>query len=81
MGRGLTAAGLVLSLFGVLLLFRYGMPYRIENHGTFLIGADVAPDRARSLLATDRRYKILGWIGLSLTVVGTLIQILALFVP
>ena len=38
-------AGLVLNLIGVILLFRYGMPYRVEVKGySLLLEADPSDD-------------------------------------
>jgi hypothetical protein len=66
--------GLILSLVGVLLLFRYGMPYRVRTGGA----------RVRTLQGTDeatrqeeRRYNLLGWLGVALIVLGTISQIMA----
>ena len=63
-----STAGLVLSLIGVLLLFRYGMPFRVHT-GRVTISSD---PRAATL---ERRYEILGWLGLLLVVLGTISQI------
>jgi hypothetical protein len=38
--QGLNILGLVLNLFGVLLLFRYGMPFRIQTNGAVLLVTD-----------------------------------------
>jgi hypothetical protein len=45
-----TSAGLVLSLIGVLLLFRYGMPYRVRTRGQ--------PIRLRSVTIHERQLLI-----------------------
>ena len=65
-------AGLVLSLIGVLLLFRYGMPFRVHT-GRVTISSD---PRAAAL---DRRYAMLGWFGVFLVVLGTICQIIGAF--
>ena len=67
-----TTAGLVLSLIGVLLLFRYGMPYRVRTRGQPIRVAISSDPRAATL---ERRYEMLGWLGLLLVVLGTMSQI------
>ena len=69
-----TSAGLVLSLIGVLLLFRYGMPYRVRTRGQPIRVAISSDPRAATL---ERRYEMLGWLGLFLVVLGTICQIKA----
>ena len=66
--------GLLLALAGVLLLFRYGMPYQLRTGG----------HRVRSVLGLDQdqirlesRYDRLGWLGLVCIVLGTSCQIIA----
>ena len=61
--------GLVLSLIGVLLLFRYGMPYRVRTRGQPTRVAISSDPRAVTL---ERRYEMLG---LLLVVLGTISQI------
>ena len=68
-----TSAGLVLSLVGVVLLFRYGMPYRVRTRGQPIRIAISNDPRAATL---DRRYEMLGWLGLFLVVLGTICQII-----
>jgi hypothetical protein len=66
--------GLLLALAGVLLLFRYGMPYQLRTGG----------HRVRSVLGLDQdqirlesRYDQLGWLGLVCIVLATVCQIIA----
>jgi len=66
--------GLLLALAGVLLLFRYGMPYQLRTGG----------HRVRSVLGLDQdqirlesRYDRLGWLGLVCILLGTVSQIIA----
>jgi hypothetical protein len=64
--------GLVLSLVGVVLLFRYGMPYRVRTGGQpirVVISHDQQP------AALEKRYDKLGKLGLLLVIVGTVFQI------
>ena len=67
-----SAAGLVLSLLGVLLLFRYGMPYRVRTRGQPIRVSISSDPRAATL---ERRHEMLGWLGLFLIVLGTICQI------
>lgn len=67
----LTVAGLISGLTGVLLLFRYGMPYRIPStNGDYIVTQQADPEG----LKLDARYKRLGVIGLILTILGALLQ-------
>jgi hypothetical protein len=66
--------GLLLTLAGVLFLFRYGMPYQVRIGG----------HRVRSVLGLDQdqirlesRYDRLGWFGLICIALGTVCQIIA----
>ena len=52
-----TTAGLVLSLIGVVLLFRYGMPYRVRTRGQPIRVAISSDPRAATL---ERRMKCWG---------------------
>ncbi len=72
MAKGLSIIGLVASLFGVLLLFRYGMPFRVHTaEGGYVTAKQADPAELR----LDVRYKVIGYIGLALIVVGTGLQI------
>jgi hypothetical protein len=67
-----SSGGLVVSLIGVLLLFRYGMPYRVRTGGSpMYVGSSSDPREA----TLERRYEILRWLGLLLVVLGTICQI------
>jgi hypothetical protein len=67
-----TTAGLIISLIGVLLLFRYGMPYRVRTRGQPISTVISSDPRAAAL---ERRWSMLGWLGLFLVVFGTICQI------
>ncbi len=70
--------GLAANLIGVILLFRYGMPYRVPTGGSSIyVSSSVDPHQ----LAEERRYKRLGILGLVLIVVGTAAQIVAALFP
>jgi hypothetical protein len=60
-------------LVGVVLLFRYGMPYRVRTRGQPIRVAISSDPRAATL---ERRYEMLGWLGLFLVVLGTICQII-----
>ncbi len=66
--------GLILVLVGVLILFRYGMPYRARRGGARFL---VLAQKDEADLKQERRYDVLGWVGLVLVVVGTGAQIIA----
>ena len=62
--------GLVLSMLGVLLLFRFGTAYRLRPfEGSILITESAPHD------PIDTVYSVLGWLGLALIIAGTLFQI------
>jgi hypothetical protein len=68
--------GLVASLFGVILLFRYGMPYRVRTKGeTYLV---LNGPLNQEEIKADRRFDRWGKLGLILIVLGTIAQIGAL---
>jgi hypothetical protein len=70
----LNIAGLLMNLAGVILLFRYGMPYRVRSGGlNFYVTENVDEGE----IASERRYDRLGLLGLILIVLGTLAQITA----
>jgi hypothetical protein len=53
-------SGLVANLAGVLLLFRYGMPFRVRSEGLMQLIADGPPDQRE--IKEDRRHAILGML-------------------
>ena len=67
-----STAGLVISLTGVLLLFRYGMPYRVRSAGESYELREGIDEEA---LKQGRTYNVLGRLGLFLIVLGTICQI------
>ena len=73
----LSVAGLALNL-GVVLLFRYGMPYRVETGGKIFRVIEHEDPKAK---ASERRYRCLGWIGLVLIIAGTALQALGAILP
>jgi hypothetical protein len=75
----LNIAGLLLALAGVLLLFRYGMPYQVRTGGREVRWQTGQANQDQIKL--ERRYDRLGWFGLVCIVAGTLCQIIANLVP
>ena len=66
--------GLLLTLAGVIVLFRYGMPYKVRSGGMDYI---VLEQTNQSEIALEKRYDRYGNCGLAFIVVGTALQILA----
>jgi len=66
--------GLLLALAGVLLLFRYGMPYQLRTGG-HRVRSVLGPDQDQIRL--ESRYDRLSWLGLVCIVLGTVCQIIA----
>jgi hypothetical protein len=64
-------AGLVANLAGVLLLFRYGMPYRVPTGGGS-VRRTMPTEHGKGI---ERLYGGLGWLGLILIVLGTASQV------
>jgi hypothetical protein len=62
----LRIVGLLLNLAGIVLLFLFEMPFRVATGSI-----DVQVKKL------DDIYTVLGWIGLLMLVLGTLLQILA----
>ena len=64
-------AGLIVNMAGVMILFRYGMPYRIatgRDSALLLEGSD------KEAVRIEARYRAVGWVGISLIIVGTILQ-------
>jgi hypothetical protein len=66
--------GLILVLFGVLLLFVFGMPFRVRTGGAIALVAETEDENEKR---AERVYDVLGWLGVALVVLGTLSQIKA----
>jgi hypothetical protein len=67
----ISIVGLITNFVGVILLFRYGMPYRLRTGGDSIILTRQTPGAIREEIRYDRW----GWIGLALIILGTLVQI------
>jgi len=69
-----TILGLILTLLGVLLLFRFGMPYRLRStEGNYVVAGVPEKDRY------DTAYSVFGWVGLVAIVIGTCCQIIGAY--
>jgi hypothetical protein len=75
--RVLNIIGLTFTLAGVLILFRWGMPFRVSFHGWQPLVGNPEPGGA----SLDQIYKICGWIGLILLMIGWACQIIAALLP
>ena len=65
--QAIALAGIGINLTGVLVLFIFGMPYRVETKGESHILREEIDENA---LRIDRRYRLLGWLGLCLLLRG-----------
>lgn len=77
MTREIATAGILIALAGVLTLFRYGMPFRVKTGGMDIVGTNPQPH----LIKLERRYTVLGYIGISLVIFGTGLQVAAIWTP
>jgi hypothetical protein len=69
--RVLNLIGLTLNLAGVLILFRYGMPFHVPTKGAVHL---ILEQTDQAEIELERRYEIYGYIGLIFLVVGTILQ-------
>jgi hypothetical protein len=76
--RVINVVGLAFNLIGVLILFRWGMPFRVESHGDTVRVLNAMDTRG---LALDRIYAICGWVGLVMLIIGTGLLIIAQLMP
>lgn len=72
--QSIAVSGIVVNLAGVLMLFRYGMPYHVESKGVVLLALEETDHEEIKL---ERRYRLLGYAGLFLIVAGSALQALA----
>jgi hypothetical protein len=73
----LNRIGIVLTALGVILLFRFAMPFQTRTHGNsyLLLEASPTPDALRQ----RRLFDIIGYVGLGAIIVGAALQFLATF--
>ena len=67
-----TIIGLIASLVGVLLLFFFGMPYRVRTGGANVV---VTEHVDRNAIRREAVHDKLGWLGVLLASLGTVAQI------
>lgn len=76
--RAFNLVGLALSLVGVLILFRWGMPFHVPTGGAVSIITQQADAKE---IALERIYTIIGYVGLALLILGTVLQMVAVLMP
>ena len=64
-------AGVLISLSGFLILFRYGMPFRVPSGGVTYLITEKVDEQEKT---TDRRYQMFGYVGFTLAIAGGLLQ-------
>ena len=69
-------AGIGLNSTGVLTLFYFGMPFRIETKGESAILMEGTDHAA---IAAEARYRALGYLGLLFVLLGSALQAAAVF--
>jgi hypothetical protein len=70
--------GMALNLIGVIILFRYGMPYRVRTGGD--IGR-IIQQKDEGAKVLDVEYHNLGVLGLGAILIGTVFQMIGAIVP
>jgi hypothetical protein len=66
--------GIMFGILGFLILFRYGMPFRVPTGGTtYVITSDVDEDEK----IMDWRYQMYGYVGFALAITGAAMQVYA----
>ena len=69
---------LALSLVGALILFRWRMPFRVPTGGAIEIIAEPSDPKE---IALEHIYAICGYVGLSMLILGTVLQMVAVLMP
>lgn len=76
--RVFNLVGLALSLVGVLILFRWGMPFHVPTGGAIHLITEQADEKEKAL---EHIYTIIGYVGLTLLIAGTVLQMVAVLMP
>ncbi len=76
--RVFNIVGLAFNLIGVLILFRWGMPFRVARGGASYVLMNEIDTKA---LALDRIYTVCGWVGLGFLLAGFALQLIAQLLP
>ena len=74
--QGISTLGILLSFGGVLILFFFGMPFRTFSDGVVSLALEGTDENEKRL---DHEYGTLGYLGLTFIVIGTALQIAALW--
>jgi hypothetical protein len=72
--QALNICGLLANATGVIILFRFAMPYRISSEGGDIITTENVADTE---IRNDKVYRWLGYLGLALVIGGTFLQMWA----
>ncbi len=73
----LNTIGITLSLIGVLILFRYGMPFHVPTNGATYLVTDQVDESEKAL---EQRYFTYGLFGLFLVIAGAVSQLVATWI-
>ena len=76
MDKLLAVTGIAFAYAGFMVIFRYGMPFRVDMGGHNLLSAGIDLNEAEQ----DARFRKLGWFGFALVTIGTVMQIVSLLV-
>jgi hypothetical protein len=76
--RMFNLCGLALTLVGVLILFRWGMPFHVPTGGASGLLLEQPDPKA---IALERIYTVIGYVGLTALILGTVLQIVATLMP
>jgi hypothetical protein len=68
----LNIAGLVMNMFGVVMLFFFAMPYRTRTGG---YSSYIVEESDPKVVRAEAWYDVVGWLGLALMMLGTAAQI------
>lgn len=73
----LDTAGLLINLAGVILLFRFAMPFKMRTGGAVHY---VGENLDHKVLAREKRDDCISHAGMTLVVIGTFLQILSAWI-
>jgi hypothetical protein len=74
----LISIGLVLDIFGVVLLFLYGLPPQISRTGTTYVTTEEIDEEEKK---QAKKYVFRSWVALGLLVTGFLLQLIGNIFP